>query len=139
MKYSVHRKLLSEFSKLSKLNAFIFLGNTDSSVLVYNFRPERADFNMYAEYTQLLLTFITFLLSVIVIFRLVAYLAFAEFDPFKTLIYTHLKYIYKIVDTFSCQFLETGTSDRTPIGCDELLKCLDSRQDIWRKMYAYRF
>ena len=41
MKYSGHRKLLCE---LSKLNAFNLLGNqtnTDASNLVYKFRPER--------------------------------------------------------------------------------------------------
>ena len=61
MKYSGHRKLLCELSKLSKLNAFILLGyetNTDASILVYKFRPERTGFNMYAEYTQLQLTFL---------------------------------------------------------------------------------
>ena len=55
MKYSCHRKLLCELSKLSKLNAFILLGyqtNTDASILVYKFRPERTGFNMYAEYTS---------------------------------------------------------------------------------------
>ena len=44
MKYSGHRKLLCELSKLSKLNAFNLLGyqtNTDASNLVYKFRPER--------------------------------------------------------------------------------------------------
>jgi len=30
--------------------------NTDASILVYKFRPERTGFNMYAEYTQLQLT-----------------------------------------------------------------------------------
>ena len=61
MKYSGHRKLLCEFSKLSKLNAFNLLGyytNTDASILVYKFRPEKTGFNMYAEYTQLQLTFL---------------------------------------------------------------------------------
>ena len=56
MKYSGHRKLLCELSKLSKFYAFNLLGfykNTDASILVYNFRPERTGFNMYAEYTQL--------------------------------------------------------------------------------------
>ena len=59
MKYSGHRKLLCE---LSKLNAFILLGyqtNTDASILIYKFRPERTGFNMYAEYTQRHLTFLT--------------------------------------------------------------------------------
>ena len=61
MKYSGHRKLSSEFSILSKLNAFNLLGyqtNTDASIFVYKFRPERTGFNMYAEYTQLQLTFL---------------------------------------------------------------------------------
>ena len=61
MKYSGHRKLLCELSKLSKLNAFFLLGylsNTDASILVYKFRPERTGFNMYAEYTQQQLTFL---------------------------------------------------------------------------------
>ena len=61
MKYSGLRKLLCEFLKLLKLNAFILLGyctNTDASILVYKFRPERTGFNMYAEYTQLRLTFL---------------------------------------------------------------------------------
>ena len=59
MKYFGHRKLLCEYSKLSKLNAFTFLGyltNTDASILVYKFRPERTVFNMYAEYTRKQLT-----------------------------------------------------------------------------------
>ena len=49
MKYSGHMKLLCEFSKLSKLSAFNLLGyqtNTDASILVYKFRPERTGFNM---------------------------------------------------------------------------------------------
>ena len=57
-------KLLCELSKLSKLNAFIILGyltNTDASILVYKFRPERTGLNMYAEYSQLLLTFLALL------------------------------------------------------------------------------
>ena len=61
MKYSGPRKLSSEFSILSKLNAFNLLGyqtNTDVSILVYKLRPERTGFNMYAEYTQLQLTFL---------------------------------------------------------------------------------
>ena len=32
--------------------------NTDASILVYKFRPERTGFNMYAEYTQLQLAFL---------------------------------------------------------------------------------
>ena len=54
MKYSGHRKLLYELSKLSKLNDL----NTDAYILVYKFRPERTGFNMYAEYTKLQLTFL---------------------------------------------------------------------------------
>ena len=61
MKYSGHKKLMCELLKLSKLNAFNLLGyktKTDASILVYKFRPERTGFNMYAEYTQLKLTFL---------------------------------------------------------------------------------
>ena len=32
--------------------------NTEASILVYKFRPEKTGFNMYAEYTQLQLTFL---------------------------------------------------------------------------------
>ena len=32
--------------------------NTEASILVYKCRPERTGFNMYAEYTQLQLTFL---------------------------------------------------------------------------------
>ena len=59
MKYSGHKKLLCEFSKFSKLNAFILLGyqtNTDASILVYKFPPERTGFSMNAEYTRPQLT-----------------------------------------------------------------------------------
>ena len=52
MKYSGHRKLLCELSKLSKFT------NNDASILVYKFRPERTGFNMYTEYTQPQLTFL---------------------------------------------------------------------------------
>ena len=55
MKYSGFRKLLCEF------HAFYLLGyktNTDASILVYKFRTERTGFNMYAEFTQLQLTFL---------------------------------------------------------------------------------
>ena len=54
MKYSGHRKLFCEFSKLSKLNAFVlgYQMNTNASILVYKFRPERTVFNMYTEYTR---------------------------------------------------------------------------------------
>ena len=57
MKYSGHRKLLCELSNSSKFNAFNLIGyytNTD----VYKFHPERTGFNLYAEYTQLQLTFL---------------------------------------------------------------------------------
>ena len=58
MKYSGHRKLICE---LSKLNAFILLGyltNTLASILVYKFRPKRTGFHVYAEYTRPQLTFL---------------------------------------------------------------------------------
>ena len=61
MKYSGHRKLLCELSKLSKFNAFNLLGyltNTDASIIVYKFPPKRTGFNMYTEYTQPQLTFL---------------------------------------------------------------------------------
>ena len=61
MKYSGHRKLLCKLSKLSKFKAFNLLGyqrNTDASILVYKFRPERTGFNMDAENTQRQLTFL---------------------------------------------------------------------------------
>ena len=64
MKSSGHGKLLCEFLKLSKLNAFILLGyqkNTDASVLVYKHRPEKTGFNMYAENIQQQLTFLALL------------------------------------------------------------------------------
>ena len=32
--------------------------NTNASILVYKFRPERTGFNIYAEYMQLQLTFL---------------------------------------------------------------------------------
>ena len=32
--------------------------NTDASILVYKFRPQRTGFNLFAEYTQLQLTFL---------------------------------------------------------------------------------
>ena len=47
--------------KIIKFNAFNLLGylpNTDASILVYNFLPERTGFNMYTEYTQPQLTFL---------------------------------------------------------------------------------
>ena len=53
--------MLCELLRLSKFNAFNLLEcytNTDASVLVYKFRPERTGFNMNAEYTQLQLTFL---------------------------------------------------------------------------------
>ena len=53
MKYSGHKKLLSELLKFSKSNAFILIGYytyTDVSILVYKLRPERTSFNMYVEY-----------------------------------------------------------------------------------------
>ena len=61
MKYSGLKKKLCEFSKFSKLNVLILLEywtNTDASILVYKFRPERTGFNMYAEFMPLKLTFL---------------------------------------------------------------------------------
>ena len=61
MKYSSHRTLLCELSKLSIFNAFNLLGYltyTDASILVYKFRPKRTGFNVYAEYTRPQLTFL---------------------------------------------------------------------------------
>ena len=61
MKYSGHRKLLCELSKLSKFDAFNLLGystNTDASILVYKYRPKRTGFNVYVEYTRPQLTFL---------------------------------------------------------------------------------
>ena len=61
MKYSGLKKKLREFSKFSKLNVLILLEywtNTDASILVYKFRPERTGFNMYAEFMRLQLTFL---------------------------------------------------------------------------------
>ena len=54
-------KLLCEFSKLSKLNALNLLEyemNTDASILVYKFHPERTGFNMYIENSRPKLTFL---------------------------------------------------------------------------------
>ena len=64
MKYFSHRKQLCELSKLSKSNGFNLLGykmNSDAYILVYKFRSERTDFNMYAEYTQLQFSFLSLL------------------------------------------------------------------------------
>ena len=58
MKYSGHRKLLCELSKLNALILLSYCKNTDASVIVYKFRPERTGFNMYTEYTQSQLTFL---------------------------------------------------------------------------------
>ena len=49
--------------KIIKFNAFNLLGyltNTEASILVNKFRPERIDFNMYAEYTRPQLFFLAF-------------------------------------------------------------------------------
>jgi len=51
MKYAGKRKLLCELSKLSKFNPFFLHGyvtNTDTSILVYKFRPERTLRREYA-------------------------------------------------------------------------------------------
>ena len=58
MKYSGHRNQLCELSKFNAFNLLRYETNTDASVLVYKFCPERTGFNMYAEYTQLQLTFL---------------------------------------------------------------------------------
>ena len=63
MKFSGHRKLLCELwiIKIIKFNAFNLLGywtNTDASILVYKFQPQRTGLNMYAEYTRQQLTFL---------------------------------------------------------------------------------
>ena len=61
MKYFGQKNLLSELSKLSKLNVFIlleYLTNTNASILVYKFHLEKTGFNMNAEDTQLQLTFL---------------------------------------------------------------------------------
>ena len=64
MKYSGHRKLLCELSKLSTLNDFTLLRyqkNTDTSILVYKQRQQRTGFNMYTENAQQQLTFLALL------------------------------------------------------------------------------
>ena len=60
MKYSGHRKPLCELSKLSNsmLSTSSDTKRTLNSLLVYKFRPERTDFNIYAECAQLQLTFL---------------------------------------------------------------------------------
>ena len=61
MKNFDQRKLICELSKFSKLNAFILLGyysNTNTSILVYKYRPERTGFNMYSEVTQAQLNYL---------------------------------------------------------------------------------
>ena len=57
MKYSGHRKLLFELSKLNAFNLLGYLTNTDASFLGYKVRPKRTGFNMYVEYTRPQLTF----------------------------------------------------------------------------------
>ena len=58
MKYSGHRKLLCE---LSKLNSFILLGYEGNTILAYKHSPEKTGFNMYAENTHYPLTFLALL------------------------------------------------------------------------------
>ena len=60
IKYSGHRKVLCELSKLLKYMIYP-PDNTDASILVYKYCPERTGFNMYAENTQLQLTFLALL------------------------------------------------------------------------------
>jgi len=61
MKYSGHRKLLCELSKLNDFTLLEYSRNTDATFLVYKYRPERTGFNMYAENTQPQLTFLALL------------------------------------------------------------------------------
>ena len=87
MKYSGHRKLLCELSKLSKLNVFILLGyqtNTDASILVYKFPPDKTRFNMYVEYTQPQLTFLALLPLILVLFVLLKKLLDLKLRYFPT-------------------------------------------------------
>jgi len=79
--------------KLSKLNALILLGyktNTDASILVYKFRPERTGFNMYAEHTPPQLTFLALVPWLLVTpfysyHQLVKYRVFRVLDSKKSL------------------------------------------------------
>jgi len=67
MKYSGYKKLLCEYQIITnkcfhppwilELNT----DDTDASFLVYNHRPERTGFNMYAENTQQQFTFLALL------------------------------------------------------------------------------
>ena len=99
MKYSGHRKLLCELSKLSKFNAFNPLGYktyTDESILVYRFRPERTGFNMYAQYTQLQLTFLASLpysMFLIQVFFLIL-IKTARLFPKVDLLINQLQFLY---------------------------------------------
>ena len=63
MKYSGHRKLLCELSKLSN---FMFLTSSDTKrklmhlfILLFKFRPKRTGFNMYVEYLRPQSTFLS--------------------------------------------------------------------------------
>ena len=49
MKYSGHVKLLCELSKLNAFNLLGYQSNTDASILVYKFHPDRTGFNTYTE------------------------------------------------------------------------------------------
>ena len=64
MKYSGDRKLLCELSKFNAFNLLGYLTNTDASIIVYKFRPERTGFNMYTELYTTAIDFscLTFLL-----------------------------------------------------------------------------
>ena len=64
--------------------------NTDASILVYKFRPDITGFNMYAEYTQLQLTFLALYLLGCITHLLIQELEMRrdrrEFKPFKLFI-----------------------------------------------------
>ena len=64
MKYSGYKKLLCEYQIITNKcfhPPWILELNTDAYFLVYNHRPERTGFNMYAENTQQQFTFLALL------------------------------------------------------------------------------
>ena len=66
------------------------------------------------------------LLWVIAVFRLVWNLQKWSVYNLDSCTKSHIKRVWYNFDTILCQFLETGTSGRTLIGLDQLLKCLSS-------------
>ena len=61
MKYSGHRKLLCELSKLSKFNAFLTVWDTKQTLMhlfLFTNSAQRELVSMYAEYTRPQLTFL---------------------------------------------------------------------------------